>query len=842
MAASQHAYGSKALMSFLHDALLSRRYHTAPHDDQTARTALRPSSSHGGLLSPLVKLVRDPAGTIEDFVGGLGGQDYTQNAPELEDGSRKQILYLRLQNAENYDEWHAAAAELDELEGNNAWKQEHESSEYNYELVEARLKQLDDARISCDVQRMLFLIRTSLTRGLGGMGQLRLYRHSHVGTKALIERYIESAKQTLTALLDVSSKQGDGGLDPRYVLEQLLATRQSFGRSALLLSGGGTFGMNHIGVIKTLWETNLLPRIISGASAGSIVCAVLCTRTDAEMPAVLDEFCYGDLDVFEKEGEGGILTKAARFLKYGAIFDISHLISVMRNLLGDMTFQEAYNRTRRILNITVSSASAFELPRLLNYITAPNVIIWSAVAASCSVPLVFSAAQLQAKDPTTGEQIPWDPSPQRWIDGSVDNDLPITRLAEMFNVNHFIVSQVNPHVVPFLEKEEGAPTPEAQSHASAFAAGPGWLHSMASLAKGEAQHRLHVMAELGFFPNYCTKARSILSQRYSGDITIFPAISYSQFPKILSNPTPDFMKQAMICGERATWPKMSRIQNHCAIELALDDAVRHLRARVVFSPSEVDLRKNLVRPSSSHSESGRGRGRVTRGRQNLTRSINDLEQETRGRRPITLHLDVPTRNRIQSKPAFQTFAPPRASDSQLLQVPMQDILSSATEEDLVTSDSEDDDNASLSSIDSPPDPNDNDWPPHLFPSISQPATPNLGSRPFRGSSTQLAMTKTPSAVTQPSSPERIYKRLFHGPQKATQTTNTPVETPSSHANKPNEGRRRESASGLQTDISGTRGMLLRRKKSLNSLLPSRLQRKSKKTADVLDYPTESDLS
>ncbi|KAL1643134.1 Lipase 5 [Diplodia intermedia] len=827
-------------MSFLHDALFSRRYHHAPKDDQTDPAALRRPSGNAGLLSPLAKLVRDPAGTIEDFVGALGGQE-PHNAPELEDGSRKQILYLRLQNAENYTDWHAAAAELDDLEGNNDWKHEHESTEYNYELVEARLKQLDDARISCDVQRMLFLIRTSLTRGLGGMGDLRLYKHSHVGTKALIERYIESAKQTLTALLDISSKQGDGGLDPRYVLEQLLATRQSFGRSALLLSGGGTFGMNHIGVIKSLWETNLLPRIISGASAGSIVCAVLCTRTDTEMPQVLDEFCFGDLDVFEKPGDRGLLTKAARFLKYGAVFDISHLIQVMRNMLGDMTFQEAYNRTRRILNITVSSASAFDLPRLLNYITAPNVIIWSAVAASCSVPLVFSAAQLMAKDPTTGQQIPWDPSPQRWIDGSVDNDLPITRLAEMFNVNHFIVSQVNPHVVPFLEKEEGIPFPESQPQASAFAAGPGWLHSMASLAKGEAQHRLHVIAELGFFPNYCTKARSILSQRYSGDITIFPAISYSQFPRILSNPTPEFMKQAMICGERATWPKMSRIINHCAIELALDDAVRQLRARVVFSPSEVDLRKHLTRPSSVHSESGRGRGRTLRCRQDLTRSINDLDQESRNGRPISLNLDVPVKYRTRSKPDLRTFAAPRASDSALLQVPMQDILSSATEEDFISTDSEDD-NASLSSLDSPPDADQDDWPPHLFPSISQPATPNPSSRGFRStSSTQLAMTRTPSAVTQPSSPERIYKRLFHAPQKITQSTKTP-EDPQSGSNKPNEGRRRESHSGLQTDISGTRGMLLRRKKSFGSLLPSRLQRKSKKTTEALDYPTESDLS
>lgn len=252
--------------------------------------------------------------------------------------------------------------------------------------MEARLKQLDEARISCDVGRMLFLVRTSLTRGLGDMGNLKLYKHSHIGTKDLIERYINSALQTLDALLDISAKAKCDGLETKYILEQVLLTRQAFGRSALLLSGGATFGMSHIGVIKALWEARLLPRIISGSSAGSIVCAVCCTRTDEEMPALMKNFCLGDLAVFEEEGnEDGLLRKFARFLKFGALFDISHLTRVMKDILGDMTFQEAYNRTRRILNICVSSASLYELPRLLNYITAPNVLIWSAVLVNESV-------------------------------------------------------------------------------------------------------------------------------------------------------------------------------------------------------------------------------------------------------------------------------------------------------------------------------------------------------------------------------------------------------------------------------------------------------------------------
>ena len=59
---------------------------------------------------------------------------------------------------------------------------------------------------------------------------------------------------------------------------------------------------------------------------------------------------------------------------------------------------------------------------------------------------------------------------------------------------------------------------------------------------------------------------------------------------MLKNPTTDFMRNACLSGERATWPKLGRVRNHCAIELALDSAVQTMRARVAFSPSQVDLR------------------------------------------------------------------------------------------------------------------------------------------------------------------------------------------------------------------------------------------------------------
>ncbi|MCJ1314636.1 hypothetical protein MMC25_008318 [Agyrium rufum] len=579
-------------------------------------------------IATLANFVRSPVGTVSEVVDRWrDGLTAEERLAKQKVDDRKQILYCKLRHvriyrsgvkyrserrkvywiaradcmtveqASNYDDWQAAATELDELEGNNEWKQVFESSDCDSELIEARLKQLDQARLECDIGRMLFLVRTAFTRNLGNMGNVNLYKHSHVGTKHVIERYIESALATLDALLDVSGRAGCDGPETRHILDQVISTRQAFGRSALLLSGGATFGMNHIGVLKALWDASLLPRIISGASAGSIVCAVLCTRTDEEVPEVMETFCYGDLAVFEEEGnEDTVLRKVARFLKHGSLFDISHLVRVMKEMLGDLTFQEAYNRTRRILNICVSSASLYELPRLLNYVTAPNVLIWSAVAASCSVPFLFSPASLLVKDPKTGAAIPWNPSPQHWIDGSVDNDLPMTRLAEMFNVNHFIVSQVNPHVVPFLDSEEDSLAGNALRSVPSIQPAPTWLHTLTDLAKGEALHRMRMMAEMGIFPTVLTKTISVMSQKYSGDITILPEITYSEFPRMLSNPTPEFMEQSMHRGLRATWPKLSRIQNHCAIELALDGAIHKLRARTLSIRNQAELR--------SHARSG----------------------------------------------------------------------------------------------------------------------------------------------------------------------------------------------------------------------------------------------
>ncbi|OJJ44583.1 hypothetical protein ASPZODRAFT_120870 [Penicilliopsis zonata CBS 506.65] len=588
--------------------------------DQRSKRALRTSLSFPSVSSVVRKSLNWAEETVDAYRNGLSKE---QKKVKVDAENRREVLYFKMDNAVSFDEWRNCACELDELEGNNEWKRTFECLDYQPDLVRERLRQLEDARLSCDGSRMLFLIRTTFSRDLGNMSHANLYQHSHVGTKDMIDRYITAALDTISTLVNLSGRSRCDALEMKYILDQLLAARQAFGRSALLFSGGATFGMNHIGVLKVLWEAKLLPRIISGASAGSIVCAVFCTRTDDEIPALLGSFSHGDLAVFNDPGkEENILQKTARFLKYGSFLDISHLAKVMRGWLGDITFQEAYNRTRRILNIGISSAGIYELPRLLNYITAPNVLIWSAVAVSCSVPLVFTPSTLMAKDPLTGEAVPWSDMHRQYIDGSVDGDLPMTQLSEMFNVNHFIVSQVNPHVVPFLPKDDG-PSRETKTRASLTS---GWVETITHLAKDEMLHRMTVMSDLGIFPTAFTKVVSIINQKYVGDITIYPEIPYANFPLMLKNPTTDFMLKACLSGERATWPKLGRIRNHCAIELALDSAIQTMRARVAFSPSSIDLRAHDAHTHSIDSLDSNGGKQERRFHRRRSSYSQEIEQ------------------------------------------------------------------------------------------------------------------------------------------------------------------------------------------------------------------------
>ncbi len=384
------------------------------------------------------------------------------------------------------------------------------------------------------------------------------------------------------------------GISQRDILDSLVLARKNYGRSALVLSGGSVYGMAHIGVLKALFSEGLLPRIVSGTSAGSIVAAVVCTKKDDEIPDVMQRFAHGDLAVFtDRDNPDPWLTHLRRAVQNGAWHDSKHISRVMRETLGDITFQEAFYRTGRILNITVSSKPGLQLPSLLNYMTAPNVVIWSAVVASCSVPGVFDPRPLLIRDEASGRHVPWDPAEQLWIDGSLDNDIPVERLGELLGVNHFIVSQANPHIVVFVTGEEKR-TVIADARSSCLKpAGlvKDLLYRGGWLVKLESQCLLNAFIEMGYCESGLKVISNMLNQKYTGDINIIPKMSLWWAPYVIRNPTPEFMLEACRVGERSAWPNLSRIDLSCAVELALDRAISVLRERVAFSESQVNLRR-----------------------------------------------------------------------------------------------------------------------------------------------------------------------------------------------------------------------------------------------------------
>ncbi|KAF9542678.1 hypothetical protein EC957_001733 [Mortierella hygrophila] len=548
-----------------------------------------------------------------------------------------------LSAATNYEQWAEAAAILDRLEGKDKWKNDPRSPHYDYEMLQERLSQLSAARESGDLGLMIYLLRTSLSRNLGNVGRPQLYANTNIGTKRLIEQYNAEVMRQLNIICDTESDD----FSMAAKLEFFTHTRQAFGRTALLLSGGATMGLMHIGVIKSLYYNQLLPRIISGSSCGSIIAGILCTRTDEEISEMF-QFDKFNFTVFHTEEEkGDVLARLIHFLKNGALFDAQVLKAALKDNIGNVTFQEAYNRTRRILNITVSTSATFEMPRLLNYLTAPNVLIWSAVATSSAAPFIYNSAPLMAKD-KNGDEVQWNPSRYHWIDGSVDNDLPMNKLSELFNVNHFIVCQVNPYIVPFLHNSLArSPTNRVL----------GWILYQ---ARSELQHRMNQLSILGVMPGLIQKVQAIMAQRYYGDITIVPNLGVDDYMNIVTNPTAEFLVNATLKGERATWPKISIIKNHCSIEHCLDDILYRLRLRRLEAyrpPNTTSKRtvRNSVFPQAPPPMSATSSGDAT-----TIRGLSSVCYSTIGRSnssPATPSATVNLATVNQDRPAMTPMAP-----------------------------------------------------------------------------------------------------------------------------------------------------------------------------------------
>ena len=451
----------------------------------------------------------------------------------------------------SYEQWKKSALASDKAAGLTDWRDTEESPLYDFEDIRSRRNTLRQLRKDHDDEGLLFALNEGVHGNIGGMGNAKLYEVTRFGTKTLITEYIDAICAGLQHLAECEST----GLSEAEKTDFFKRARACFGSSALLLSGGGIYGNFHVGVIKALREQDLLPSVISGASAGSLIASIIGTHTPEELDEVLnDQHLQIEAEYVEKLLHGA-------FRSILPEFDIRQISRHIERLIPDLTFEEALQKTGIHINISVSPKEMNQLPRLLNAVTSPQVYVRSAVLASCSVPGVFPPAMLTAKN-RNGKPSPYLPT-RRWYDGSISHDVPAKRLSRLYGVNHFIVSQVNPFAL-VLSRDHGK-----------------WLKPYGTLINLARQSSLGVATTLqdvfsrhGYrWPgvNFAINSlASVLAQDYKGDINIMPDLGMVKPWRGMNTPTQKEMAGIIHAGERATWPRIELIRNCTKIGRTLD--------------------------------------------------------------------------------------------------------------------------------------------------------------------------------------------------------------------------------------------------------------------------------
>lgn len=325
-----------------------------------------------------------------------------------------------------------------------------------------------------------------------------------------------------------SDNEGVPARLPLFHQEQLVTflkrARAAYGRTALCLSGGAMMGLYHFGHLQGLMETDSLPQIVSGTSAGSVVGALLCTRTNEELHRDLQPGIVGPkMKCFARPW----LERFKSLWKNRCLFSGEEWLDMIKWFTcGDMTFEEAYQKTGRVFCITLASTTKKAPPVLLNHITAPNVTLASAVVASAAVPGFIKPVRLQAKDPSgkvfyAGEET--------YFDGSIETDIPVNGLAEQFNCQFFVAAQCNPHVVPFFFNAKGGvgfPSRWSSREQEGSWRGGFLLAALEMYLKNDMKAKFVFLHDLEAAVGFTS---TMMVQEFVGSTTIVPQVQLADF-------------------------------------------------------------------------------------------------------------------------------------------------------------------------------------------------------------------------------------------------------------------------------------------------------------------------
>ncbi len=203
--------------------------------------------------------------------------------------------------------------------------------------------------------------------------------------------------------------------------------------------------------------------------------------------------------------------------------------------------------------------------------------------ASAAVPGFYPPVALAAKN-DQGLKQPYLPS-RRWVDGSLSDDLPAKRLSRIYGVNHFIVSQINPHIFPFVTDTKRKRDPLTTVKLAGGRIAREWINASASLLAGP-------LAWNSSINRVANVALSIINQDYFGDINILPDKRMFNPLKLLAHKSIEEIIELIELGEKGTWPKIEMIRVQTQISRALDGILRD------FDHQEPRLRSSVSRRAS----------------------------------------------------------------------------------------------------------------------------------------------------------------------------------------------------------------------------------------------------
>lgn len=163
-----------------------------------------------------------------------------------------------------------------------------------------------------------------------------------------------------------------------------------------------------------------------------------------------------------------------------------------------------------------------------------------------------------------------------------------------------MVSQTNPHVLPFLrdEAEDARSALAGNSHARKVSLGS-YLHSLESTIRADVSSRTAYLVRLGLLPRMfgsevaaqvrrSTRGISLvllvlppypqfsglLLQKYTGDVTILARQAPGSQWRALSQPSAADMRNYILEGARATWPHIAHIRALVCVERTLAQCTR----------------------------------------------------------------------------------------------------------------------------------------------------------------------------------------------------------------------------------------------------------------------------